>query len=71
MTVPGVLIWSVKSFSPDVRAVTRILKLDVPAVFGVPLITPCVDSDNPAGSVPDTSVQVRGPVPPLEASVKE
>ena len=38
--------------APDALSVTETVKLDVPTPVGVPLITPAVDSDNPAGRVP-------------------
>ena len=37
---------------------TRALKFEVPGVEGVPLITPVLDSDNPAGSAPETTDQL-------------
>jgi len=66
----GALIFRTKSFSPELTvAVTRILKFDVPAVVGVPLMTPAVDSDRPAGSEPVKTDHVRVPVPPVPARV--
>jgi len=68
----GVLISRMKFFSPDRRAdVTRILKLDVAGLIGVPAITPAVESDKPAGREPETTVQVRVDVPPFAWSVRE
>ena len=49
--------------------VTCTVKLDVPAVVGVPLKTPAEDSVNPAGSVPEVTDQLYGGVPPVAASV--
>lgn len=46
-------------------SVTRILKLGEPVAVGVPLRTPALDRDNPAGSEPDARVQVYGAVPPV------
>jgi hypothetical protein len=37
---------------------TRALKFEVPSVEGVPLITPVLDSDNPAGSAPEAMDQL-------------
>ena len=46
------------------------VKLLVPAAVGVPEITPVLAaSDMPVGSVPETTDQVYGVVPPLAASV--
>ena len=50
-------------------SVTRAVKLAVPAVVGVPDITPPEESDNPAGSDPEASAQLYGVVPPVAASV--
>jgi hypothetical protein len=50
-------------------SVTRTVKLEVPAVVGVPLITPPEESDNPAGSEPLASDQLYGVTPPLAANV--
>jgi hypothetical protein len=46
------------------------VNLNVPAVVGVPEITP-VDAArlNPAGSVPELTLQLYGVVPPLAANV--
>jgi hypothetical protein len=52
-------------------SVTFAVKLDVPAVVGVPVITPALDSVNPAGKVPTLTDHVSGAVPPLAASVVE
>jgi len=46
------------------------VKLDDPAVVGVPLITPLVESsDSPAGSEPLLNDQRYGCVPPVALSV--
>jgi hypothetical protein len=53
-----------------VESVTLAVKLNVPAVVGVPEITP-VDAArlNPAGSVPALTLQLYGVVPPLACNV--
>ena len=48
---------------------TRTVKLEVPAVVGVPLRTPAADKLRPAGSVPGGTDQVYGIVPPVAVSV--
>lgn len=55
----------------DPLSVTPTVKFEVPALVGVPLITPAVDSDNPAGKVPVETAQVYGAVPPTAARVVE
>src|SRR5262245_66570789 len=53
-------------------AVTRTVKLAVPAAVGVPLICPeAWVRVRPAGSVPLASDQLYGGVPPVAASVAE
>ena len=52
----------------ETLSVTRITKLNVPALVGVPEIIPALDSDSPPGSEPDERVQVYGVVPPVAAS---
>jgi hypothetical protein len=52
-------------------SVTFIVIDAVPAVVGVPEMTPLVLRVNPAGKVPETIVQVYGAVPPLAVSVWE
>ena len=47
----------------DELSVTCIPKVDVPAVVGVPEITPEVESVRPAGSVPEASPNMYGVVP--------
>ena len=49
-------------------SVTRTVKFDVPAVVGLPEMTPAADRVSPAGSEPDASDQVSGPVPPVATS---
>jgi hypothetical protein len=55
----------------DPLSVTRTVKFAVVAVVGVPLITPPVDSDKPAGSVPDAMVHEYWGVPPVAVKVWE
>jgi hypothetical protein len=45
------------------------VKFAVPAVVGVPEITPPEDRDNPAGGEPDARDQLYGVTPPVAASV--
>jgi len=45
------------------------MKFDVPEFVGVPLMTPAVESDNPAGNVPTVTVHVYGAVPPTAVNV--
>ena len=49
----------------DAASVNFTVKLEVPGVVGVPVMTPEEDSVRPAGSDPDATVQVYGAVPPL------
>jgi hypothetical protein len=53
-----------------VESITLTVKLNVPAVVGVPEITP-VDAAklNPAGSIPALTLQLYGVVPPLACNV--
>ena len=53
------------------ESVACTVKLEVPTVVGVPLSTPAVLSESPAGSVPEASDQKYGCVPPAAASVWE
>ncbi len=49
---------------------TRTVKLDVPAVVGVPLMTPVAPSSTrPAGKAPTEIDQFNGAVPPVAVSV--
>src|SRR3954451_3365252 len=51
-------------------AVALIVKLEVPAVVGIPEIRPVEPlSVNPAGSAPESTVKVYPPVPPLAVIV--
>jgi hypothetical protein len=50
-------------------SVTFTVKLNVPAVVGVPLMTPPLDIVNPPGSVPALTDQEYGVFPPLACSV--
>ena len=52
-------------------SVTLTVKEDEPLVVGVPLMTPAVLSERPAGKVPLLRLQVYGEVPPVAASVAE
>jgi len=52
-------------------SVTRTVKLYVPAVVGVPVIAPALESASPGGRVPDEIAHVYGGIPPLAASVCE
>jgi hypothetical protein len=51
------------------ESVTWTVKLEVPAVVGVPEITPPELKESPAGSEPDASDQLYGVTPPAAASV--
>src|SRR5271157_1552833 len=53
------------------ESVTWTLKLVVPNVVGVPLITPPELIVRPGGRVPEARAQVKGPTPPVEVSVAE
>ena len=54
----------------EVESFTCTVKLDVPAVVGVPEITPVEAAKvSPTGSDPELIVQVYGDVPPLAPSV--
>ena len=50
---------------------TRMVKFEVPAVDGVPLISPPADSVSPPGNVPDRRDQAYGALPPVAANVWE
>ena len=53
-------------------SVTRTIKLKVPSVVGVPLMTPVpAVRFNPAGIAPDTTVHANGVVPPVACRVCE
>ncbi len=41
----------------------------LPGAVGVPLNTPAVESASPGGSIPDDTVHVIAPVPPLAVMV--
>ena len=45
------------------------VKLNTPAVVGVPLRTPALESDRPVGTVPDVTAKLYGDVPPLAVIV--
>jgi hypothetical protein len=53
----------------DPLSVTRTVKFDVPALDGVPLITPALDRDKPPSNVPDSTDQEYGAVPPVADKV--
>jgi hypothetical protein len=55
----------------ELESVTLTVNEEVPAVVGVPLITPEVLSVRPAGNEPELTDQVYGVVPPLAATVAE
>jgi len=55
----------------EALSATRTVKLYVPAVVGVPVIAPALESASPGGRVPDVIVQVYGETPPLAVSVCE
>jgi len=65
--VTAVLIFRVKSLSPDAPDdTTCILKLDVPAVVGIPLRVPLLcPRDRFGGSEPCVTDHVRPPDPPV------
>jgi hypothetical protein len=67
----AVLIVTEKSFVDEAASApsTRTVKLEVPAVVGVPLRTPAADKFRPAGGVPEDTDQLYGVVPPVAASV--
>jgi hypothetical protein len=53
----------------EASSVTWNVMLEVPAVVGVPPITPVADKLRPAGSVPEDTHQLYGAVPPVAVSV--
>jgi hypothetical protein len=53
------------------ESVTCTVKLDWPALVGVPLIVPALLKLRPAGNAPDTTVHEYGVVPPVAANVAE
>ena len=50
------------------ESVALTVKLDVPAVVGVPVMLPLAANANPAGSAPAVIDQVIGAVPPVDCS---
>jgi hypothetical protein len=54
-----------------VESVTFTVKVEEPAVVGVPEIVPVVESVKPAGKDPELMLQEYGAVPPVAASVVE
>jgi hypothetical protein len=66
-----IVIESVCCAVRDPLSVTPIVKFDVPAVVGVPVIAPDEGfNDRPAGNVP-VSVHVYGVVPPVATTFAE
>jgi hypothetical protein len=56
----------------ELLSVTFTVKLLVPAVVGVPEITPLDElSDRPGGRLPEAMLQVYGETPPLAVTVAE
>jgi hypothetical protein len=53
----------------ELESATCTVKLDVPAVVGVPEITPALLSTIPAGKDPAVTLQIYGVIPPDAASV--
>jgi hypothetical protein len=62
-----VVVWAVGV----VETVAITVKLNEPAVVGVPEIVPAVDSASPPGNAPELRLHVYGVVPPLAPSVVE
>src|SRR5512139_3476638 len=62
-------IVTANAFVAVVPPVTCTVKLCVPNAVGVPLKTPAVDRESPAGSVPADTDQLYGVVPPVAANV--
>lgn len=73
VTTSGVLIVIESGFCCGCEAlsVTRKVGVDVPALVGVPLITPALDSASPPGKVPEDTVHEYGGDPPEAAKVCE
>ena len=63
------MIVRTKALVEEAPPVTSTVKLDVPAVVGVPLKTPAALRVNPAGGVPTVTAQLYGGVPPVAANV--
>ncbi|PIP41358.1 MAG: hypothetical protein COX19_03855 [Desulfobacterales bacterium CG23_combo_of_CG06-09_8_20_14_all_51_8] len=62
-------VYSRKPVQP-LSSVAVIVKINVPAVVGVPAIRPpVVIGDSPSGSVPAVMVNAYGPAPPLAVIV--
>ena len=53
------------------ESVTLTVKLDVPALVGVPVIWPLEESVRPAGRLPAATLQLYGAVPPIALSAVE
>ena len=73
MMATWVLIVSVNArvAARPAESTTRTVKADVPALVGVPLMTPVEAlNDSPAGKLPVDTDHVNGARPPLTASVR-
>ena len=55
----------------DSLSVTDTVKLELPLAVGVPVMTPALESDRPAGRLPEAIDHVYPGVPPLAFSVAE
>ena len=85
--IPTVPFGSVAGFTTSAAAITMvyardpvapsvsvpvIVKLNVPAALGVPVIAPLAAlSDTPAGNEPTVTANVTAPVPPVELTLCE
>jgi hypothetical protein len=56
--------------TPDASR-TLAVKLELPALVGVPVMAPSELSDSPAGKLPDAMLHAYGAVPPAAESVCE
>jgi hypothetical protein len=56
---------------PEAESLAWTVKLNVPLVWGVPLISPAVLSESPPGNDPATTFHEYGPVPPEALRVCE
>lgn len=55
----------------DAASVTLKVTLGAPAAVGVPEMTPVLERVSPAGSDPESTVQVFAPLPPVASKVCE
>ena len=69
--VPTVRVSDLVEDDSPTESPTCTVKVDVPVAVGVPLITPSVDSDSPAGNEPDATDHEYGGVPPEADNVCE